>query len=150
MAERHDPGHAPHDAHGEGHSGFDGELQIRPILKAGLWTIAVSAVSFVGMILLYRGLSQAEHRADPAASPIPEASVRQMPPEPRLQPAPERELATLRLEQKTLLGNYGWVDRPAGIARIPIDRAIDLVAQRGLPQPAPVSPAADPGAAASR
>ena len=82
MAERHDPGHAPNDAHGEGHSGFDGELQIRPILKAGLWTIAVSAVSFVGMILLYRGLSQAEHRADPAASPIPEASVRQLPPEP--------------------------------------------------------------------
>ncbi len=29
--------------------------------------------------------------------------------------------------------SYGWVDQPAGVVRIPIDRAMELLAQRGLP-----------------
>ena len=32
-----------------------------------------------------------------------------------------------RARQRALLDEYGWVDRDAGIARIPIDRAMDLV-----------------------
>ncbi len=35
------------------------------------------------------------------------------------------------------LRGYGWVDRNKGVVSLPIDRAMDLVAQRGLP---PVSP----------
>ena len=31
------------------------------------------------------------------------------------------------------LESFGWVDQKAGIVRIPIEQAIDLVAQRGLP-----------------
>ena len=30
-----------------------------------------------------------------------------------------------------MLDNYGWVDKSAGVVRIPIDRAIDLLAVRG-------------------
>ena len=40
-----------------------------------------------------------------------------------------KELAT----QDETLASYDWVDQKAGIVRIPIDRAIDLVAERGLP-----------------
>jgi hypothetical protein len=36
-------------------------------------------------------------------------------------------------EYQQRLTNYGWVDRNAGKVHIPIDRAIDLLAQRGLP-----------------
>jgi hypothetical protein len=47
--------------------------------------------------------------------------------------------------QKRLLTTYGWVDRKAGIARIPIDAAIALIASRGIPDwnaaPAPPDPA---------
>jgi hypothetical protein len=35
--------------------------------------------------------------------------------------------------QDETLASYDWVDQKAGIVRIPIDRAIDLVAERGLP-----------------
>ena len=31
------------------------------------------------------------------------------------------------------LKSYGWVDEKAGVERIPIDRAMQLIAQRGLP-----------------
>jgi hypothetical protein len=47
--------------------------------------------------------------------------------------------------QKRLLATYGWVDRDGGIARIPIDAAIAIVAARGIPDwdaaPAPPDPA---------
>lgn len=45
---------------------------------------------------------------------------------------------TKRLER---LGSYGWVDRSAGVVHLPIDRAMELVAQ-GVRPPAP-PPAAD-------
>jgi len=38
-----------------------------------------------------------------------------------------------RLQEEKKLNSYGWIDQKAGIARIPIDRAMQLLAQRGLP-----------------
>lgn len=37
------------------------------------------------------------------------------------------------LNQENQLNSYGWVDQQAGIARIPIQRAMDLIAKQGLP-----------------
>jgi len=37
------------------------------------------------------------------------------------------------LKQEDQLNSYGWVDQQAGLAHIPIERAMDLIAQRGLP-----------------
>ncbi len=37
------------------------------------------------------------------------------------------------LKQEDQLNSYGWVDQQAGVAHIPIERAMDLVAERGLP-----------------
>src|SRR5579875_1217650 len=36
-------------------------------------------------------------------------------------------------QQNQILNSYGWVDRKAGIVRIPIDQAMDLLLQKGLP-----------------
>ena len=47
--------------------------------------------------------------------------------------APE-ELATLRAKQQAQLNGYGWVDEGAGVARIPVERAMELVAGE-LPGP---------------
>jgi hypothetical protein len=55
------------------------------------------------------------------------------PPAPRLQINPAGDLATLRQAETTQLTNYGWVDRANGRVRIPIDRALALTAERGLP-----------------
>jgi hypothetical protein len=37
------------------------------------------------------------------------------------------------MNQEDQLNSYGWVDEKAGVARIPIDRAMDLLVQRGVP-----------------
>lgn len=57
----------------------------------------------------------------------------QMPPPPLIQEHPGGELATYMEQQDHLLDSYGWVDRKAGIVRIPIARAMDLLLQKGLP-----------------
>jgi hypothetical protein len=42
------------------------------------------------------------------------------------------DLAALHSAQADLLNSYGWVDRSNGLVRIPINRALDLIVQRGL------------------
>jgi hypothetical protein len=39
----------------------------------------------------------------------------------------------MRRAENARLQTYGWVDQAAGIAKIPIDQAIELLATRGLP-----------------
>jgi hypothetical protein len=54
-------------------------------------------------------------------------------PSPRLQADPATELSKLKEESLARLNGYGWVDEDAGVAHIPIDRAIDILAESGLP-----------------
>ncbi len=54
-------------------------------------------------------------------------------PQPRLQSNAAEENARQRFAEERVLASYGWLDPQSGVVRIPIDRAMDLVAQRGLP-----------------
>jgi hypothetical protein len=82
--------------------------------------------------------------------PMPKEMVnvdaRRLPPMPRLQSAPISDLKDMRAAEDQILTGYGWVDQQHGVVRIPIERAIDLLAQRGIasrPQNEPQSAAAD-------
>ena len=55
------------------------------------------------------------------------------PPEPRLQVRPAADLVKVRAQEEAALSSYAWIDAQSGLVRIPIDRAIELVAERGLP-----------------
>ena len=55
-------------------------------------------------------------------------------PTPRLQDDDgNQDTADLHAREDLLLDNYSWVDRSKGTVRIPIERAMELIAQRGLP-----------------
>ena len=41
------------------------------------------------------------------------------------------DLKAVRAEEDQVLNSYGWVDQQKGVVRIPIDAAIDLLAQNG-------------------
>lgn len=56
-----------------------------------------------------------------------------LPPAPVLESTPVLDLRAIRVAEEQVLHTYGWIDQPKGVVRIPIDRAIDLLAQRGLP-----------------
>jgi hypothetical protein len=57
----------------------------------------------------------------------------QLPPEPRVEEKPYLQLQNLRVLEDHVLSSYAWVDQNAGTVRIPIDKAIDMVAEKGLP-----------------
>jgi hypothetical protein len=64
-------------------------------------------------------------------------------PEPRLEDDERTEINDFRYQQDETLSSYGWVDQNAGVVRIPIDQAMKLIAQRGLPTiPQNAAPAA--------
>jgi len=54
-------------------------------------------------------------------------------PEPRLQVYPTAEFDQFRAAEEKKLNSYGWIDKGQNIIRIPVTRAMDLIAQRGLP-----------------
>ena len=55
------------------------------------------------------------------------------PPEPRIQVSPTADLQEMLKREQAILHTYGWIDRSRGVVRIPIDRAMQLIAERGLP-----------------
>jgi hypothetical protein len=110
------------------------DIQLRPIIWAGVTLILVAIVVHLGVWWLFDYFT--ESRTQLESPPVPTAPLawpRQVPPGPRLQIDPQRDLRALLDAQNAILQSYGWVDREAGTARIPIARAIDLLAERGLP-----------------
>ncbi len=88
------------------------------------------AFSLVAMWLLFNFYAL-EQSAGPPPSPVAQAS--EIPPQPRLQVAEHSDLVQQHQRNADVLDSYGWVDRKAGVVRIPIARAMDLLAARGLP-----------------
>ncbi len=54
-------------------------------------------------------------------------------PRPQLQETEVPDLKAIRAAEDQVLNGYAWMDPEKGVVRIPIDRAIDLLAERGLP-----------------
>lgn len=70
--------------------------------------------------------------------PPPQSSIspgRVLPPPgmPQLQAHPNADLQEYLKDQHKILDSYGWVDRKNGVVRIPIQRAMTLLLQQGLP-----------------
>jgi hypothetical protein len=108
-------------------------------LHAGaLARVAAGAVGALGVALLAVAFVLRMHRADergaetlasPAAGPALAPA-----PEPRLQVDSAADLQAIRAAERAHLENYAWQDRPAEVVRIPVARAMDLIAARGLPE----------------
>lgn len=121
--------------------GIDREIDLKSLAYFAIGLIGLTAIALLLMWLLVGVFRGAAERADPLPSPLEEANQPRVPPAPRLQERPENELLTFRLEEQDALTSYGWVSESAGVARIPIERAIEILAERGLPASTPVPPA---------
>ena len=53
-------------------------------------------------------------------------------PAPQLEIDERGQLDKIRTDEEQRLSSYDWVDQKAGTVRIPIERAMDLLVQRGL------------------
>lgn len=134
--------------HGQPPKDWDADLDIRGIVKSFVWTLVITAASFVAMWPLFTGLRDRLAKNDPPASPVAEAQMRQIPAEPRLQSTAEADLAAVRAQEADRLGAYGLVEGQPGVAHLPIRRAMELYVQKhggSVPAPAPAAaPATEP------
>jgi hypothetical protein len=60
-------------------------------------------------------------------------SVQQIPPQPRVEEHPAEQLQSIRSREEHILSSYALIDKDQGIVRVPIDKAIDMLAEKGLP-----------------
>ena len=121
----------PHGTGGVGHEERD--VSFVPLVRGLIGLVALVILSLVVVRVLLGYLAVHEAETSPQPNPLAQNFGRQVPPEPRLQSDPLQDLQTLRAQEEAQLTSYGWVDRKAGIVRIPVQRAIELLAQRGLP-----------------
>ncbi|MFO1397012.1 MAG: hypothetical protein U1F48_08115 [Burkholderiales bacterium] len=93
-------------------------VSLRGVTAGGLAIAAGVGVSMAVAFVLVRAAGVT------SAVPPP-----RMPPAPRLQATPAQDMATYRAEKHRQLTEYAWADRDRGIVRIPIERAMAIVAQ---------------------
>ena len=112
------------------------DLSVRGVVRFAVALLVVGVLLHLGIAALFGVYKRETDRGDRPAHPL--AQTPAAPPAPRLEVAPRAALEALRREEDALLRSYGWVDRTQGRARIPIDRALDMIERRGLPvRPSP-------------
>jgi hypothetical protein len=121
-----------------------GEISVRAVVWFLVMLVVVVLVTDVAMWGLFKGLDTIEQSNDPFVSPLA-APPGQLPAEPRLQTTPWHDLGEFRAEEMKRIHGYGWVDQGAGIGHVPIERAKELLLQRGLPSRPNPSPDATEG-----
>jgi hypothetical protein len=129
------------------------DLQPAGIVYFLLALLVATVACIIGLRGLYTYLDHRERSSQAPVSPLvtnvpedtrhvssgyPQAAF----PDPKLEEDERTQLNSIRTDEEKELYSYGWVDEKAGTLHIPIDRAMDLIAQRGLP----VRPQAGSGA----
>lgn len=111
----------------------ESDVNVRAILGFGLALAAVALIVHVFLFWLQGSYSRQTERAQSIVYPMAAGQQDRLPPFPRLQDNPQQELRDLREKQLSQLTGYGWVNKEAGVARIPIEEAMKIIVQRGLP-----------------
>lgn len=112
----------------------DRDIRFRWVYLIGGALVILTLVYAVLMWPFSFELLQRVESGDPPASPLAEARERSLPPAPRLQADPPQEIRQLHEWEERVLSSYGWVNRARGVARIPVERAMELVLEEGLPE----------------
>jgi hypothetical protein len=139
----------PHGGHGPGHGGpirhetTDANLQ--GVEKLILFVVVFLAIVTGAMWLAFEYFYDREVAQDVKPPVVANRQGDRLPPLPRLQTTPYVDLAKFRQGEAASVSRYAWADKANGLVQVPVSRAMDLVAEQGLPTFAPV---AAPGAGA--
>jgi hypothetical protein len=109
------------------------DAQAAPVLRFLAFLAVVSIGVAAVVVVFYNYLESREAREKTSRYPMAAGATRPLPPPPRLQNYPFQDIKELRQEEHRLLETYEWVDKNRGVVRIPIDRAIEVLAEKGLP-----------------
>ena len=131
MADMHPQGEVKPHPDGEITHEAD-RVQVKGILGFALALIVLAAVVHLVLAFVMQRFSKEESKLQNQRPPLFALPVDV--PAPHLQGNPAVDLARLKKQSLDRLNTYGWVNPDAGIAHIPIDRAMDILARSGLPK----------------
>ena len=117
---------------GAGYEHTDANVGV--MVKFAFWLFISAIIVHVGLGLMYALLiRESTESVATRRYPLAVNQGPRLPAAPTLQQFPANELYEFRTQEEAELHSYGWVDKNAGTVRIPIDEAIRLTLQRGLP-----------------
>jgi hypothetical protein len=109
------------------------KIRALPVLAATIGFTVFAAICLVALLAYYRVLVGPGLYVAPRPFPAPE-----------LQTSPLSDLEKLQSAQLARIGRYGWVDQSKGLLRIPIERAMEIVASKGAAALEPLEQAPSP------
>ena len=124
--------------HKSGHEERD--VHVGPIVILGIVLLAGTALSLLLMDWTFDFLKAREDRAQQEPTSLLRAENPPPPPQPAFQMYPAVDLKEVKAAEKAHLASYGWVDREDGVALIPVERAMEIVAEGGLPELTALNP----------
>lgn len=108
------------------------DVRFSRVLGFAVALAALVLVAVVAMRLFLGGMAAGGAAAGPVHALAEERTV---PPGPRLQIEPSDAVSVARSLAESRLGRYAWIDREGGVIQIPIERAMELLLERGFPLP---------------
>jgi hypothetical protein len=106
------------------------------VWAVGKFAIALALVAVAALFLLFglfRYLLSREGGPPAGRSQVAASQPAKAFPQPQLQESEVPDLKAIRAAEDQVLHSYAWMDPEKGVVRIPIDRAMDLLVERGLP-----------------
>src|SRR5512143_4182640 len=108
------------------------DINVRKVaVIGGGMLLAICLAGVLTTVLIFKKLAGSD--ANEGVTPSPMLEAQPLPPEPRLQANPPLDLKKYRAAEEAELNSYGWVGKPNGVVRIPVERAMALVLEKGLP-----------------
>jgi hypothetical protein len=115
-----------------------GDVNAVSLTKFGIGMAFLIIVFLFSVAGLFRYFAKRATEAQPPVPPMG-AMLQKLPPGPRLEAHPSLDMKEMREAEDSKLNQYAWIDPDKGIVQIPVDRAMDLILQKGLlpvrPQP---------------
>lgn len=109
----------------------DRDINITSIVVALIVIVVVTISAAIGMLALHRTYASAYEEAREQAPDL--VKVREIPPGPKLQVNGQAELEEYQAAIQSQLESYEFTDKMRGVGRIPVERAMEILAERGLP-----------------
>lgn len=96
------------------------------------WRLGPVGLIYLGTLIFLVIAPLALMWAYPNAVPDVGRALRSEPPAPRLQTNPSQDLVNFRAQEDRKLNTYYWIDRQQGIVHLPIEQAMQKLAEQGI------------------